>query len=80
MDIAKTFGLVLRQLRKDTGMTQEQLGLEAGLERNFISMLELGQRQPTLTTIFKVAVALGVKPSEVVALVESSTNDRSCND
>ena len=43
-------------------------------------MLELGQRQPTLTTIVKVAVALGVKPSEVVALVESSTNDRSFND
>jgi len=33
-----------------------------------------------LTTIVKVAVALGVKPSEVVALGESSTNDRSFND
>lgn len=35
-------------------MTQEQLGLEAGLERNFISLLELGQRQPTLTSLFNV--------------------------
>lgn len=72
MDIAIAFGSVLRQLRKEAGLTQEQLGFEAELERNYISMLELGQRQPTLTTLFKLAAALKTPPSEIVSLLEKS--------
>ncbi len=53
-------------------MTQEQLGLEAGLERNFISLLELGQRQPTLTSLFKLAHAMSVQPSILVRLTEEA--------
>ncbi|MDX5627310.1 MULTISPECIES: helix-turn-helix transcriptional regulator [unclassified Brenneria] len=75
MDIATTFGHVLRQLRKDAGLTQEQLGFEAELERNYISMLELGQRQPTLVTIFKLSSPLKTVPSQIVALVEAAIPD-----
>jgi transcriptional regulator with XRE-family HTH domain len=53
------------------GLTQEQLGLEADLRRTFISLLELGQQQPTLTTIFKLADALHIAPSELLSAVES---------
>ena len=70
MDIAIAFGNVLRQLRKEAGLTQEQLGFEAELERNYISMLELGQRQPTLTTLFKLAAPLKTPPSKIVMLLE----------
>lgn len=52
-------------------MTQEQLGLESGVQRNFISLIELGQNQPTITTVFKLAQALGCAPSELVAKAES---------
>jgi len=72
LDIPKTFGQVLRRRRKDAGLTQEQLGFEAELERNFISMLELGQRQPSLTTVFKLAASLGAKPSKLVEDVEDA--------
>lgn len=72
MDIAIAFGSILRQLRKEAGLTQEQLGFEAELERNYISMLELGQRQPTLTTLFKLAVPLKTPPSKIVILLENS--------
>lgn len=75
MDIATTFGHVLRQLRKGAGLTQEQLGFEAELERNYISMLELGQRQPTLATIFKLSAPLKTAPSQIVALVEAAIPD-----
>jgi transcriptional regulator with XRE-family HTH domain len=62
-------------VRKQALLSQEQLGFEAGLERNFISMLELGQRQPTLTTIEKISVALKMTASELIAQVEAeSTN------
>ena len=70
MGLADKFGTVLRRLRKQALLSQEQLGFEAGLERNFISMLELGQRQPTLTTIEKISAALKMNASELIALVE----------
>ena len=62
LDFAACFGKVLRRLRKRAQLTQEQLGFESGLERNFISMLELGQRQPSLHTLFKLSTALGMSP------------------
>ncbi len=64
------FGLVLRTRRLAVGLTQEQLGLESGVQRNFISLIETGQNQPTITTIFKLAVALKVNPSKLVAEAE----------
>ncbi|RQO56466.1 XRE family transcriptional regulator [Paucibacter sp. KBW04] len=73
MDVAIKFGKVLRDLRKQVGMTQEQLGFEAELERNYISMLERGERQPTLTTLMKLAKPLRCKASHMVALVESTS-------
>ena len=75
MELAITFGRVLRDLRKQAGLTQEQLGFEAELERNFISMLERGERQPTLTTLVKLAKPLRTKASRLVALVESACDD-----
>ncbi len=71
MGLADNFGTVLRRLRKQALLSQEQLGFEAGLERNFISMLELGQRQPTLTTIEKISAALKMNASELIAQVEA---------
>lgn len=64
------FGAALRRLRLASGMTQEQLGLEAGVQRNFISLIETGQNQPTITTVAKLARALGMRASELVAEVE----------
>ena len=60
------FGQVLRRMRLAAGMTQEQLGLEAGVQRNFVSLIETGQNQPTIATVFKLAAALGVRPSKLV--------------
>ena len=67
---AVAFGNVLRRLRKAKGLTQESLALESEIQRNFISLIELGQNQPTVTTIFKLSAALGVKPSRVIELVQ----------
>jgi transcriptional regulator with XRE-family HTH domain len=40
------------------------------VQRNFISLIETGQNQPTITTIFKLANALGIKPSKLAAEAE----------
>ena len=64
------FGAALRRLRLAAGMIQERLGLEAGVQRNFVSLIETGQNQPTITTIAKLAKALGMRASELVAEAE----------
>ena len=70
------FGAALRRLRLAAGMSQEQLGLEAGVQRNFISLIETGQNQPTISTIVKLARALGMKASELVAEAEAEVDAR----
>ena len=64
------FGAALRRLRLAAGLTQEQLGLESGVQRNFISLIETGQNQPTISTIAKLARALGMKASDLVIAAE----------
>lgn len=70
MDPAIAFGHVLRTLRKEAGLSQEQLSFKAEIERNFVSLIERGVNQPTIRVIFKLANALGTSPSQMLGLVE----------
>lgn len=74
MLIASAFGQVLRRLRRDAGLTQEQLGWEAELQRQYVSSLELGEKQPSITSVFKLSKALKIKTSKLIALVETELN------
>lgn len=74
MDTAVAFGKVLRRLRTEAGLTQEQFGFEADLRRTYISILELGQQQPSLTTFLKIARALGLPAAELMRLVEEEVD------
>ncbi|MAM71825.1 MAG: transcriptional regulator [Gammaproteobacteria bacterium] len=65
----EAFGVVLRRLREEKGISQENLALEGNLDRTFISMLERGKRQPSLTTILNLAKVLGVGEGELVEFV-----------
>jgi transcriptional regulator with XRE-family HTH domain len=69
LELSKAFGLTLRRLRKQAGLTQEKLAFETDLERNYISLLELGQRLPSLHTCFKIATALRMPPAELIKVV-----------
>lgn len=71
MEPAVAFGKVLRRLRIDAGLTQEELGFEADLRRTYVSILELGQQQPSLTSILKLAKPLKVTARDIVGLVEA---------
>ncbi|WP_091939672.1 helix-turn-helix domain-containing protein [Propionivibrio dicarboxylicus] len=71
MEQAKAFGIVLRRFRRQANLTQEQLGFEADLQRVYVSALELGQKMPSLATIFKLAKALRCSASDLVAEVEA---------
>lgn len=69
LDAGIAFGRVLRRLRENAGLTQEQLGFEAELRRTYVSILELGQQQPSLTTILKISNALGCSPGKMLDMV-----------
>ena len=64
------FGQVLRKLRISNKLSQEKLSQECGLDRSFISLLERGLRQPSLTTILLLAKALNTTASKMVYDVE----------
>lgn len=69
--VQETFGALLRERRLAAGLTQEQLAFEASIRRNYVSMLELGQHQPTLIMLFSLATALSCPPSELLADLEA---------
>jgi transcriptional regulator with XRE-family HTH domain len=77
--IAKSFGHVLQQLRRDRGLSQEELGFASGYHRIYISLLERGHKSPSLRTIFELAKALKVEPSEIVERVQSFVTYHSKN-
>ena len=56
--VSKAFGRVLREQRLNMDLSQEALALAADVDRTFVSQMERGIRQPTLTTLFKLAGAL----------------------
>lgn len=69
MQPEQAFGIVLRDLRRKRSLSQEALAQESELDRTFISLLERGLRQPSLTTILQLAGPLGVRPEQLVAEV-----------
>lgn len=75
-DLARAFGRVLRERRLAAGLTQEKLALEAGVDRTFVSLLERGGRQPTLATLWRLAEALRVAPSDLIGAIEKA--QKSC--
>lgn len=66
MDPAVAFGITLRKARKDANLSQENLALAAGIERNYVSLIERGINQPSIRVIFKLASALNLAASELL--------------
>jgi transcriptional regulator with XRE-family HTH domain len=66
------FGKTLKSNRYRSNLSQEELGLKSGLSRPYISELEMGKKDPSLFTIFKLADALEVNPSFFINEVEQA--------
>lgn len=69
--IESIFPEVLKSLRTGKKISQEKLAELCNLDRTYISLLERGLRQPTLTTLFKISNALDIKPSEFIKIIEN---------
>lgn len=66
MRAIQRFGKQLQRLRTRRGLTQEQLAVTAGLSRTFLTRLELGQHDPSLGTLVRLAKALRVSVAELL--------------
>jgi transcriptional regulator with XRE-family HTH domain len=61
MDMRKLVGDNVRRLRLKKGLTQEQFAEISGFSQQYISGLERGRRNPTVVTVYELAMSLGVK-------------------
>ena len=68
--ISMVCGQVLREQRLSRELSQEELALAADVDRTFVSQMERGIRQPTITTLMKLAGALGIQPSTLIVRME----------
>lgn len=60
MGLVQTFGLNVRRVRLDKGLTLEALADEVGLAYTYVGQIERGQRNPTLGVVERIAAVLGV--------------------
>lgn len=65
-----TFGKSLRKRRLEKLLTQEVLALESNLSRAYISDIEMGKKDPSLFTVFKLSHGLKIKPSILIDEIE----------
>ena len=68
-NVARAFGEILRRYRRERSFSQEELAEKCDLDRTYVSMLERGIHQPSLTVLLKLARALNVPATEMVDYV-----------
>jgi transcriptional regulator with XRE-family HTH domain len=67
VDIRQRLALNLKRLRAAKGLSQEAFAFEAGIHRTYVSDLERGARNPSITILDKLALPLGVDASALVS-------------
>lgn len=68
-------GKTIRKVRKEKGLSQDVLSGLAGIARTHLTMIETGSKQANFETIWRIANALEMKPSELVAQIENAIID-----
>ena len=74
-DILDQFGVVIRGLRLEIGLSQESFALKVGIHRTYIGGIERGERNITLINILRISEALGVKPQVIFERMEQQRNE-----
>ena len=59
-------GKTIKLLRKEMGLSQEELALNSGLDRSYLGAIERGENNPTIINIIKIAGALKINASELL--------------
>ncbi len=65
-------GAVLRSLRQQRGLSQEDLAVKAGMHRNYIGGIERGEKSPTFNSVARILATLGVTWTELGKALDES--------
>jgi transcriptional regulator with XRE-family HTH domain len=68
--IKQIIGKTVKAIRIKQGLSQEDLAHECNVDRSYISMIEVGRNEPSVTKIFELCKGLKIKPSDFFKLVE----------
>jgi len=74
---ALAFGRAVRAARVAQGVAQDDFAYQAGISRSHMGKIERGEHVPTLPLILKIAAALGISASELMAATEKNLNSGS---
>lgn len=64
--VLEKFGQKMQKVRQSHDITQEELAARLGMHRTYIGLIERGERNPTIRTLYKIAKALKVPASELL--------------
>lgn len=68
--IQKNFGLAIKKLREETGLSQEKFALSIGMDRTYYASVEAGKRNISLQNIYKIAEGFDISVSSLFVVVE----------
>lgn len=70
--IQKNFGLAIKKLREETGLSQEKFALSIGMDRTYYASVEAGKRNISLQNIYKIAQGFDISVSALFVVVEKT--------
>lgn len=76
MDVRKLVGSNARRYRIAAGLSQEEVGVRMGVDRAHVGLIERGEQNATLLTIWSLCEALGVRPQALFDESEYPADDR----
>ena len=69
-DLKKAFGSVIKELREELGLSQQELADYSEVDRTYISLLERGLNYPSLKVVYKLSEILKTKPNKLIERVD----------
>ena len=73
-DLKEAFGTVVKKLREDAALSQQELADYSEIDRTYISDLERGLNFPSLHVVYKLAEVLKIKPHQLIKKVDEKLN------
>jgi len=75
-DLKRAFGTVIKDLRENLGLSQQELADYSEVDRTYISLLERGLNYPSLKVVYKLAEILKIQPHKLIEKVDSLMKDK----
>lgn len=75
MDMRKLVGSNFARLRREKGLTQEEVAARSGFSQQYLSGLERGRRNPTVITLYELAQALDVSHVDLIMPTDDAKSE-----